>query len=243
MRKTIVNALAAFATVRRLFARMNSAEPKGALTTREVASTGRELPQRPTHSARRQKRIEPKSTGRQARRQRRRQRRRRRKLVAAFLLTALGVFGSLATLYVFFLPRLAVGPSSSLSPSSPFATPFVLTNDGYLPIYDVDFSCVPYSIARSTGELRFENVEMIGPTPHPRVVESGEKVTTTCYVMFDFESGTDSADVSILVRYKPFGIPWRQEKRFRFAAMRDSSGNPHWFPKALSEPQGDTPQP
>jgi hypothetical protein len=51
---------------------------------------------------------------------------------------ALGVLSSIAaSLYL----RVLVTPLTSLQPSNPFSTPFLLTNDGYLSIHAVEFSC------------------------------------------------------------------------------------------------------
>ena len=41
----------------------------------------------------------------------------------------------------FFCPRISVCPLNPLSPSEPLSAPFTVSNDGYLSVNNVEFSC------------------------------------------------------------------------------------------------------
>lgn len=52
--------------------------------------------------------------------------------IVTFLITLTGIF--------VVWPRLSVYPGEALDPFQPFETPFIIKNDGYLPLFDIDYS-------------------------------------------------------------------------------------------------------
>lgn len=57
--------------------------------------------------------------------------------VVTVAVTAVGFTAALVT----FIPSVAVKASDSLDPTNPLWTPFIVTNDGILPLTDVEFTC------------------------------------------------------------------------------------------------------
>src|SRR5436305_13678277 len=104
IKKTLAVAALTLSVARQLFTPKSKTEAQEALATRDETKPAEQKqspPSIPTSKQRRRTKARP--TGKQARRQRRQRRRRKRRLVAAFLVATLGMTGSLATLYVFFL--------------------------------------------------------------------------------------------------------------------------------------------
>ena len=61
----------------------------------------------------------------------------------------LGVLATLFGVYVGFLnlvPRITVTPQAALVSTDAFSAPFVVSNDGFLPIYDVHCFCSPRKV-------------------------------------------------------------------------------------------------
>ncbi len=81
-----------------------------------------------------------------------RDRQRREQTNTPFAKKVAALLGSLATLfgvYVGFLnlvPRITVTPQAALVSSDAFSAPFVVSNDGFLPVYDVHCFCSPRKV-------------------------------------------------------------------------------------------------
>lgn len=241
MRKIMINTLAALSTARRLFTTMGGTRSQEALVTRdEVKPAEREQPPRPNFPARQQRRRESKPTGKRARRQRQRERRRIRKLVIAFLVTTLGTLGSLATFYeIFYLPPASVSFSAPLNPSDPFTTPFVISNDGYLSLREVQVACTMNDLKSGSTDT---NLELSNVTVSARDQYLGDKsqevrdiapkgqATTTCDLPpIAPITGISSADISIRVSYRLRLYPLRKEQSFRFLSVRGSDNRFRWI--------------
>jgi hypothetical protein len=241
MRKTIINALAALATARRLFTRTNSAEPQGALVARdEVKPPERRQPLKPTPSARQQRRKEAISKRKQERRQRARKSKKRKyaSLLLKFFYGALALVASVAGIDAYVASRISVSSSEALNPSDPFSTPFVISNDGYLPIKETLFSCGFRNVSYTAVDIDFsKGVESQYAAPPIPTIGGGEKTTAWCFN--PTETGMfgdiEQAEVDIVIRYRPAWLPWGQEKRARFLAVSGKDGKLYWLPKALSE--------
>jgi hypothetical protein len=59
---------------------------------------------------------------------------------AKVLTAIMALLGAIAAI-VSFLPKLSLDVSGSLRPHDPMGTVFYLSNDGVLPLYDVDVGC------------------------------------------------------------------------------------------------------
>lgn len=66
--------------------------------------------------------------------------------IAAFAVTMLTLF-----------PRLSVSNSSAIDPNDPFSTPFLISNDGYVPLFSVEFSLAIREVKNKVGGGIFGN--------------------------------------------------------------------------------------
>lgn len=143
------------------------------------------------------------------------------------LLSAVALFLQLA-------PRVTVSPAPSLDPSKPFNNPFVISNEGYLPIYDVTFRCRIREV-RDEGNARIiapRGTSDMSVRPTLRVTE---KSTIVCPFPFNFEHPLVGADIEIIVEYRPAFLFWRSEQSFRFGTAKNAEGNLIWFSRSVSE--------
>ena len=132
-------------------------------------------------------------------------------------------------------PRVSVHPSKILNPNDPFQTPFILKNDGYLPIHDIHHS------------LSLENVEVgqtlrhvysgIDETHIPRLASNGSS-TISLRPFIDLLKQTigislppksvRSAEIYIDLSYRSYLIPYTFTDRIRFKADISSTGEYVW---------------
>ncbi len=133
----------------------------------------------------------------------------------------------------YFQPRLSVTPQQALDPSKPFSVPFIIANNGYLPFRDVEFLCgireVKGTENRTLGKfaLRF---------PHNRlsVLEPGKPATISCdfFAAKGFEFfPVISADIAIIVQFRPQLLPWSKRESFRFITTEAADNKLLWFPQ------------
>lgn len=141
--------------------------------------------------------------------------------------------------YVQLSPRISVSASAALNPSDPFSTPFVISNDGYLPIRDVEFLCRLTDVnARPPGiNLSFENISVQGPdqflgdkNQQTRDIAAGGHATTKCNLSPLFPvMPIENADISITVIFRPAFFRSQKAKYFRFVTARGSDGQLRWI--------------
>jgi len=126
-----------------------------------------------------------------------------------------------------------------VNPHKPFSSPFNVKNCGILPFYNVQFSYGVRDIKLSNGS-RVINLATSKVAPLIKRIDAGE--TTTTFIVFDeiFRPKTqtttvESADIEVMVKYKPAYLFWSKVRSFRFATVTESDGKLRWVPKALSE--------
>ena len=135
-----------------------------------------------------------------------------------------------------YVPKPTVASSAALNPADPLSTPFVISNNGSLPMHDVSFRCVIRNL-ESESHGRFVAPAGAIPTDFViRTMHSGESATVGCpFQWMKLTTPLAAGDIEIVVVYRPDWWPWRREKPFRFATARYSDGTLHWLPRALSE--------
>jgi hypothetical protein len=136
------------------------------------------------------------------------------------------------------LPRISVSPQSSLNPSDAFATPFGISNDGYLDLYDVKFACVLIEVDLVSGS------KIVTPGPYgdklggfttnsmaADVIEPTRKATITCPSPVPL--AITKGDIIVSVSYRPEWLPFRRQKHIRFVTARAADGNLNWFEQPM----------
>jgi len=116
--------------------------------------------------------------------------------------------------------------------TKPFPAPFEVQNQGYLAIYDVEFSCVVQQTETTNGSQAF-NLRTRIERPLIPVIKAGEK--STFYCTFFWRENISYADIVAEVKYSPEFLFWKKEKQSRFVTKKDPRGYFFWSPRALSE--------
>jgi hypothetical protein len=153
---------------------------------------------------------------------------------------SLGVLLGLVVSLYNLSARVAVSSSDiSVNPHKPFSSPFNVKNCGILPFYNVQFSYGVRDVKLSNGN-RMINLATSKVAPFIKRIDAGE--TTTTFIVFDeiFRPETqtttvESADIEVMIKYKPAYLLWSKVRSVRFVTVTESDGTLRWVPKALSE--------
>jgi hypothetical protein len=155
-----------------------------------------------------------------------------------------GVLVTLFGLWVGFLniiPIVSVNPQPPLVSSDAFSAPFVVSNDGYLPLYDVHFRCSPRRISyRKPGSRGGLDVTTSGSEEEEtggiesRAIAARllphQKASFPCLFPNQHPEWLTSADVAIVVVYSPTSWPHiRRNHVNHFSMSRDTSGQYNWL--------------
>src|SRR5271166_5648866 len=147
------------------------------------------------------------------------------KSLLSYLLGAATLLGLLIGL-TSFLPRPSLIVGDPVDPSNPFSSMFTVTNDGIIPLNDVFVGVHPEFIdvggsqmlgsKRKPGDMD-TTFTLTRPEWQHQHLSMDDKFTITLGEMFgpnggfDFGAGVSnlrSADISIIVRYHPWFIPY-----------------------------------
>lgn len=148
---------------------------------------------------------------------------------------AVALLGALAAAAT-FLPRVSISPRDPVDPTNPFSASFTVTNTGLVPLNDV-------GVRIALGEIiaeplpfnppkRFElgsgGFDRIGWLHHTLEIDEPYTVPVS---MFGLGKGErlSGADLAIVIRYKPWFLPWHRDKAFRFQTYRQSNGGLYWY--------------
>jgi len=141
--------------------------------------------------------------------------------LVGLLLTAIGLIS--------LRPQIAVTPQQVLAKSEPFSAPFRVGNEGYLPFHVIQLVCYIHEV--TYPNMRFANEKLVNEQPDDLTLDRQEGETIQCpYLSGQMPSPPTSADVVIVVDYKPPFIPWKFRRYFRFVGASGDSWQ--W----LSEP-------
>jgi hypothetical protein len=132
-------------------------------------------------------------------------------------------------------PRVSVRPGSILNPNDPFQTPFILSNEGYLPIDDIRHSL---SLERiEIGQTLQHVYSGVDETRIPRLARNRSStiplkpfidlLKQTVGISLPPKSIT-SAEIYIDLSYRPYLIPYTLTDRIRFKANISGTGEYVW---------------
>jgi hypothetical protein len=143
----------------------------------------------------------------------------------------------------FFYATALVEPLEPLDPSNAFTAPFRITNDGQLAIHDVTVWCSAQSLVIEGGT----NVGGMGVPANKQPIgelTSKESETMVCALLgpigpnrsaLQSNQPLRSADVVVVVEYRPSFWPWRTTTTRRFRTTPDVDGKLRWYNQAISE--------
>tara|TARA_B100000614_G_scaffold259934_2_gene285630 strand:- start:340 stop:921 length:582 start_codon:yes stop_codon:yes gene_type:complete len=137
------------------------------------------------------------------------------------------VLGVVVTLY----PKVSVEPDSYLDPKNPLKTLFRITNEGFLPLYDVRILSAIHEV-KSKREKRIIGVtdyksRLFNPIHVADKISSGESDTAYCALGgLKLPFGVDYIDMAIIVDFAPSFLNfWRMERVFPFTTQKNVSGD------------------
>jgi hypothetical protein len=143
------------------------------------------------------------------------------------LLEVLGGIATILTLAGFYLsylaPKLSVDAGGSLQPSSPMGTIFYLSNDGVLPIHNVEVTLGNLEITGQNLVITGMGTEFqAAPEAKADILSPGHKMTLPYAPAFGFTAVSNFTGARLLIRahYRPDYVPWRKTAIFPFRAIR-----------------------
>jgi hypothetical protein len=148
--------------------------------------------------------------------------------IAFFLIGIPGIYISVLSL----LPRVSVSQPSPVDASDPFATRFVISNDGWVALHKITFSCgvVYINAANDSGvigrpdySVRFTAPDLVADELLP-----ARKATIPCVQPVHFKAPVVNADVAMVVEFRPDFLWWRREEKFRLLGTRQADGFFRW---------------
>jgi hypothetical protein len=150
------------------------------------------------------------------------------KIIIPGLITFLGLVVTLYSLSA----RVAVTSDSPISPEKPFSSPFTVSNQGILPIYNVLFSSTLRNVKWKDGGI--VNIRTKTDAAPIKRINAGEATTTFCKFL-PYKAKIESADIEVEINYRPAYLFWSRCSSIRFGTVKESNGTLRWLPKALSE--------
>jgi len=129
-------------------------------------------------------------------------------------------------------PRLSISPGESLDPYEPFSTPFVIKNDGYLPLFNVNYSVTINKMENINHNLQFEDVKTTVNSIKSIPKLSPNKSTA---IFIDKNISVPPkfikyAEIDINVTYKPYIIPYTFTENVRFKMATKTNNEYFWLP-------------
>lgn len=156
---------------------------------------------------------------------------------AIFLATA-AIAGFVQTVFA-FLPNISVSASTPLDKNSSSylrTTPFIVSNDGILSIYSLEYSCF-IRFAEFTHGGRMKDSLFRDANFDKKILRPNEKDNLPCLPPHMIKGPPFAelidADIEVRISFRPSFILWRQEKYFRFATYKTNTSELQWLPKPI----------
>jgi hypothetical protein len=140
-------------------------------------------------------------------------------------LTVLSAIAGVLTL----IPRLSLEISGSRDPRSPTKTVFAISNDGLLPVHDVDILCRMDDVASEGGySVSGKGAFKFGPDSHAATLSPTQKMSLYCDRALNFTYPITKAEMTILVSYRPYWVWWHRHLEFPLKAQKADDGTWIW---------------
>jgi hypothetical protein len=150
-------------------------------------------------------------------------------------------FAVILGVVVILYPKPTVEPYSYLDPKNPLKTSFKISNDSFLPLYNVKISCAIREVKCKDwpgvrGEDDFTS-RLFNPVHVADKLSYGESDTAFCPLgAFDLHSPVDYADIAIIVEFSPPLISkWRIERIFPYITQKNVRGDVVLIPRPVNK--------
>jgi hypothetical protein len=132
----------------------------------------------------------------------------------------------------YFQSRLSVTPREALDPSKPFSVPLIVADDGYLSFRGVTYQCYLRDMVNE-GDMR--GADLMMPEMQLGEIDPGAPATASCSFVTERALVTTrkiiSADITVIIRYRPVLLPWRKERKFRLVTAETADHHLVWLPQ------------
>ena len=152
------------------------------------------------------------------------------------ILSGLAVLGGIVSLLTLW-PRTTV--TIEFDTKDPLSSSFLVSNDGFLPVYSVTTSCLLGEVLgepTQPSQSQIEGTEILGTEllnsdPPPVTLSPGAKETVPFSNCITTASGAKIgfAHVGLRVSYRPLLWPTKRSFAQQFYARRTSEGNFYWY--------------
>ncbi len=147
-------------------------------------------------------------------------------LFLALLSLALALVGLLS-----LMPRPTVSPTTPLNPADPFSAPFVISNEGFVPLKNVGVECQSLTM-ETENHLRVVNVGFKRFVPPAGIIGTGEQHAVPLGSISISGVSVIKADAELIVHYRSAWVPlFRKTNIFRFV-LAGQHGKYRWLPRA-----------
>lgn len=155
----------------------------------------------------------------------------------------LGFVLGVVTGYLALLPRVSVSQNDQLDPDNAFSSPFIVTNDGPLPMESVRFTCGIVDVKHQNGPevvgdanfgthffmLKDKDGKIATQNFGSPEMMPGERSTLpSC--SYPYLNPVENANIGIVVDFRVGYTFFPARRVFRFATLKDNNGKIHWFP-------------
>ncbi len=111
-------------------------------------------------------------------------------------------------------PQLSAAPSDALEQSQPFSVPFVVKNQGLLPVQRVVVNCYIRHLQAAAMNMTGKFGDLMGNRDWRFAeLDRGESKTVVCPFLRTSDP-IRSADLSVIVEYEDHGVPYRSIFRY-----------------------------
>jgi len=128
---------------------------------------------------------------------------------------------------------LSISNGSPIDTGDPFSAPFHVVNDGILPLFHVRFFMTDISVKDPSGG----GTTIVGQASMPDWQSSVFRPNDGFDLYPDQVISTRflaSANISIVVRYRPFGFLYEKQRIFRFITRIGPDNRLHWMQRPAS---------
>lgn len=149
------------------------------------------------------------------------------------------VLALVTLLSLFYLfPRISVSPDKPIPMSSKLQTTFLISNDGYVPIYALHYQTNILHLESADGRLQIHTgtnifIRMSRP-PIDRLLPN-EKTSILAPLPVSFQGDVARAELEVVLKYKPLLWPFWKHDSYYFVAVKDNQGVWLWVQKAIAE--------
>lgn len=158
--------------------------------------------------------------------------------VVVYIVAIIGLAASIVT----FLPRITVDAGVQIDPGKPYPIPFTITNAGVVPITSVQPAiglCSFWTEPKTQSGTCEKSLatRLVMPQWFVHELKKDEKHVIRLDDLFRIAHPArfGGADISIVISYYLWIIPFQREIEFRFVTRKEIDGMLSWVPQPLNK--------